>query len=104
LDTIDPLSQWLQKVAFTSNKQSWDCQCSTAGVVNTGTPTAGPLRRLTKSNRRFIVDVTARFDISEVSGVRCQFSAQPLAAGAASLIKKETNEHRTSNAQHRTSN
>ncbi|MGD8717011.1 MAG: hypothetical protein PVG70_20825 [Desulfobacterales bacterium] len=30
-----------------------------------------------------------------------QVSAQPLAVGAASLIEKETNEHRTSNIEHR---
>jgi hypothetical protein len=40
----------------------------------------------------------------KVSGVRCQVSAQPLAAEAASMIEKETDEHRTSNVQHPTSN
>jgi hypothetical protein len=39
-----------------------------------------------------------------VSGVRFQCSAQALAAAAISLIEKETNEHRTSNVQHRTPN
>jgi hypothetical protein len=35
------------------------------------------------------------------SEVGSQKSALPLAAGAASLIEKETREHRTSNVQHR---
>ena len=36
--------------------------------------------------------------------VRFQVSAQPLGKKAAGLIEKETNEHRTLNVQHRTSN
>jgi hypothetical protein len=42
--------------------------------------------------------------LSETDGFRFQVSAPPLAAEAASLIEEETNEHRTSNVQHRTSN
>ncbi len=34
----------------------------------------------------------------------CQKQAQPLAKKTASLIERETDEHRTSNVQHRTSN
>jgi hypothetical protein len=36
----------------------------------------------------------------QVSGSKVLGSTQPLAAAAASLIEKETNEHRTSNVQH----
>jgi len=39
-----------------------------------------------------------------LSGVGFQVSAPPPVKNAASLIAKETNEHRTSNVQHRTSN
>jgi hypothetical protein len=40
-----------------------------------------------------------------VSGIRrCQVSAQPPAKKTAGLIEKETDERRTSNVQHRTSN
>jgi hypothetical protein len=61
------------------------------------------------SHRQFIVDVTARVDISEVSGFRVEGSgflgsAQPSAKKMAGQIEKETNEHRTSNTERPTSN
>jgi hypothetical protein len=40
----------------------------------------------------------------KLPGVSVQVSGQPLVAEAASLIEKETNQHRTSNVQHPTSN
>ncbi len=70
-------------------------------------PEDKPDRCLAAPYRQFMADATACFDISKVfrrRRISVQVSAQPPAKKTATLIEKETNEHRTSNTERPTSN